>query len=270
MVLVGLRACSLVAEQPVCIRQMGVRFPPGPLANQNPSGHPGDEGSIPSWSTTVAPRDPLQSTMIYLIGGAPRCGKTILSKKIASKRKISWISTDTIRSMALACTPKRLINKKFPYQKLQFEKSDIPYNDLTRHSPATLLRAEITESKTIWPSTRAMIEHLIDSKQEYIIEGVHLMPALVRQLRGTKYWKHIKIVYLVKKDTEAILDGFRRNTSPHDWLAGAIKNKTLADRAANMVRTKSTYIARQAKKLQFKVVNIDNDFEKKINELIIY
>ena len=44
--------------------------------------------------------------MIYLIGGAPRSGKTILSKRIAQKNGIPWISTDTIRSIVLACTPK--------------------------------------------------------------------------------------------------------------------------------------------------------------------
>ncbi len=203
--------------------------------------------------------------MIYLIGGAPRCGKTILSKRIAAKRKISWISTDTIESMVLACTPKRLINKKFPYQKLQFEKNGIPYNDMLSHSSATLLRAEITESKTLWPSTRAMIEHLIECKQDGIIEGVHLMPALVEQLRGTRYWKHIKVVYLVKESKEAILDGFRRNTSPYDWLAGALKNSIVLDKAADMVLSKSAYIAGQAKKLHFKVVAMDYDFEKKIS-----
>lgn len=202
--------------------------------------------------------------MIYLIGGAPRCGKTILAKKIAVKRKIPCISTDTIRSMVIACTPKRHINKKFPYQHLQLEENAVPYQDMARNSSAVLLRAEITESKSIWPSTRAMIEHFVECKQDFIIEGVHLLPELVVQLRKMKYWKNIKIIYLVKQNKEAILDGFRRNTSPHDWLAGALKNEVVLQKAAAMVCTKSMYIAKQAKKLQFKVVNMDDDFEKKI------
>ena len=34
--------------------------------------------------------------MIYLIGGAPRVGKSILGQQIAAKLKISWVSTDLL------------------------------------------------------------------------------------------------------------------------------------------------------------------------------
>jgi adenylate kinase family enzyme len=34
--------------------------------------------------------------MIYLIGGAPRSGKSLLCQQIASKQKIGWISTDLL------------------------------------------------------------------------------------------------------------------------------------------------------------------------------
>ena len=34
--------------------------------------------------------------MIYLVGGAPRTGKSILSQQFASKLKIGWISTDLL------------------------------------------------------------------------------------------------------------------------------------------------------------------------------
>ena len=34
--------------------------------------------------------------MIYLIGGAPRAGKSILVQSISAKRNVSWISTDLL------------------------------------------------------------------------------------------------------------------------------------------------------------------------------
>ena len=34
--------------------------------------------------------------MIYLIGGAPRAGKSILAQQIAAKLQIGWISTDLL------------------------------------------------------------------------------------------------------------------------------------------------------------------------------
>ena len=88
--------------------------------------------------------------MIYLIGGAPRCGKTILSKQIAQQKNIPWISTDMIRSIVLACTPKAQMNKKFPYEKLQQEKQATPYQDVNFNPPRRLLLAEIAESKSLW------------------------------------------------------------------------------------------------------------------------
>lgn len=34
--------------------------------------------------------------MIYLIGGAPRAGKSILCQQVASKLNIGWVSTDLV------------------------------------------------------------------------------------------------------------------------------------------------------------------------------
>ncbi len=39
--------------------------------------------------------------MIYLIGGAPRTGKSILGQRIAVKLRISWISTDLLKEFLL-------------------------------------------------------------------------------------------------------------------------------------------------------------------------
>lgn len=37
--------------------------------------------------------------MIYLIGGAPRTGKSILGQQIAAKRNVGWISTDLLMEL---------------------------------------------------------------------------------------------------------------------------------------------------------------------------
>lgn len=37
--------------------------------------------------------------MIYLIGGAPRTGKTILGQRLAAKISASWISTDSLHQL---------------------------------------------------------------------------------------------------------------------------------------------------------------------------
>src|SRR5215217_4052219 len=37
--------------------------------------------------------------MIYLIGGAPRAGKTILAQRLSSKFQVGWISTDLLLTL---------------------------------------------------------------------------------------------------------------------------------------------------------------------------
>ncbi len=203
--------------------------------------------------------------MIYLIGGAPRCGKTILSRKLAETKIISCISTDTIHQMILASTPKAQRDKKFPYSKLQREAE--PYGDVNQNPPSVLLRAEITEAKSLWPSIKAMIEDCIESKQSYIIEGVALMPDLVESLKKEPYWHEIRLVYLVKNNLVELLDGFARNTSSHDWLSGAKDNPELLKRVARMVQVKSEYITNLAHTIGFTVVDTGKDFKRSIEQL---
>ncbi len=205
--------------------------------------------------------------MIYLIGGAPRCGKTMLSKQIALKKNCSWVSTDTIRSMVLASTQKSRIDTLFPFEKLQrSEKAGVPYQDVASNTPQVLLRAEITESNSLWPSVRAMIETLIDAHEEYVIEGVHLMPELIHTFKGTPHWKQIRLVYLVKTDLNKIIEGFAKNPSKHDWIRGALTNASLTEKIARVVQVESGHVAAEAEKYGFKVYNTEKNFKTQLSK----
>ena len=37
--------------------------------------------------------------MLYLVGGAPRAGKSILGQQISAKLKIGWVSTDLLMKL---------------------------------------------------------------------------------------------------------------------------------------------------------------------------
>lgn len=206
--------------------------------------------------------------MIYLIGGSARCGKTILSKKIAIKKRTSLISTDHLRSMVLAMVPKSEMNKKFPQTKMVSPKNKFRFDC---HSAEAMLKAQVIEAKTMWPPIKALISSLIYRDQDCVIEGVHLFPSLVKQLKGTKDWKHIKVVYLIKTDLEKIQIGFSKNKEEFDWMYPFIKND--ADRlrkAAKMVSVKGAYIEKEAGKYNLKVYNTENNFNKVLKEARSY
>lgn len=194
--------------------------------------------------------------MIYLIGGAPRCGKTILSRKLAKKRGVSWISTDSLQTMVQAYLPAREVRKKFPF-------SRIPGSEAI--SAEESLKAEIMESKSLWPGLKSFVIHSIQCHQDVVIEGVHLLPQLVNQFRGTEYWKHLKIIYLVKKDETLIADGLVKNTEKHDWLRPSLGKPKVVAHIAKMIALKSEYISKMATRYGFKVVNTEKDFKKTIH-----
>lgn len=203
--------------------------------------------------------------MIYLIGGAPRCGKTILAKKIAVKKKIGWVSTDRLWSVVFASTPKPQLKRKFPGYFLAHAKDKYHFE---LHSLKTILDKEIIEAQSIWPGVSAFIRSANHFKQDFVIEGIHLLPKLVNQLKETNYWPKIKIVYLIKTDLEKIKEGIPKSKEEFDWLlSGGIDKPGRLDGAAKMIRYESQYFEQEAKKYKFKVINTDRDFHKTLKNL---
>ncbi|MFH1142422.1 MAG: hypothetical protein ABIH67_02740 [Candidatus Uhrbacteria bacterium] len=207
--------------------------------------------------------------MIYLIGGSPRSGKTTLSIKLSKKLGVPWISSDYIRSFILPYIPKKDIAFRMPIEEMFFKKSKCN-NDLyyQNYSLSEQIQADIIEGKTMWPGIKRFIENSIWSKNSFIIDGVHLLPEMVSQFKGTSFWKNIKIVYLVKTDEEKILPGFWKSNDPSDWLLTCTKKDKIFSEAAKMVAKFGRYLEKEAKKYGLKVYNTDQNFQKKINQAV--
>jgi len=206
--------------------------------------------------------------MIYLIGGSSRCGKTILSKKIASKKKISFISTDSLRPIVLEILSKKELKSKFPQTNMPTPKNKFRF-DL--YPAKDILDAQVVEAKIMWPPIKAFITSLIFRDRDYVIEGLHLLPGLVNQLKRTKYWKDIKVVYLIKTDLIKIQSGFSKNIREFDWMYPLIKNdKDRLLKASEMVSSKGQYIAKEAIKFDLKLYNTEDSFNKTLKEAEAY
>ena len=194
--------------------------------------------------------------MIYLISGAPRCGKTILSKKITVSQRIPLLSTDSISPIIVKYIPKSQLKKKMPSE---FSKGSEYIS--SRRS----LEIDIIEARTMWSGIKALIKELDSSKQDYIIEGVHLLPKLVMQLKKEKYWKNIKSIYLIKKDPYKIIKGFCINKGDFDWVRRCLSDKHKIQNIAEMVKLKSLYFEKEAKKYKLKIINTERNFTSQLN-----
>jgi 2-phosphoglycerate kinase len=203
--------------------------------------------------------------MIFLIGGSPRGGKSILGRRLAKKLNIGHLSTDNIRPIVIPYFPKRDFLEKFPFENMlirnDFEKF------FKKYSGQEMLRADIKEARTIWPGVRNLIEYLLKCEMDYVIEGAHLLPSLVRKFKNNK---NIKIIFLTKKDERRIYEGFIKNKNRNDWVTDNIRDEEIIVKAAKAMADYYPYFVRETEKYHFKMINTDTNFKVKIEEGEMY
>lgn len=207
--------------------------------------------------------------MIYLIGGSPRCGKSIISKRLAKKLDCPTFACDYLRPIVIAYTPKEELNQKFPFIKMY---DDIGHsNDVffENNSAEEMLAADLVEAKTLWLGIREFVKQKAVLDRDVVIEGVQLLPELVAKLQGEKYFKNIRVAYLIKEDEQQILEGFTRNTQ-NDWLIKDSNTEKTLPLAARMVQVYSNYFKNEAEKYGFEVFNTEDDFNLALDGAIDY
>jgi hypothetical protein len=100
--------------------------------------------------------------MIYLVGGAPRAGKSILGQQAAADLRIGWISTDLLMEL--------LRVKNEPGIKTKWDAS---------------LGAIQANAEWFFPYLERLIWGVSSSAESYLIEGVDFLPAQVQELSKT-------------------------------------------------------------------------------------
>jgi 2-phosphoglycerate kinase len=100
--------------------------------------------------------------MIYLVGGAPRAGKSILGQQVAAKLRIGWTSTDLMVDLLRVNNP----NLKSEWNA----------------APAVIQ----ADAEWFLPYLDRFIWGVSSQTKNYLIEGVDFLPAQVKQL-STKY-----------------------------------------------------------------------------------
>jgi len=94
--------------------------------------------------------------VIYLIGGAPRAGKSILCQQVSAKLKVGWISTDLLVEL--------LRLKKEEGVKTQWNAAP---------------KAIIEDAQWFYPYLERLIWGASSLAENYVIEGVDFLPAQV-------------------------------------------------------------------------------------------
>ncbi len=174
--------------------------------------------------------------MIYLLGGAPRVGKSILGQRVSAKLKISWISTDLLEELL------RLKNEAG----VKMEWNADP-------------EAISAAAEWSFPYLERFIWGVHSMAEAYLVEGVDFLPAQVAQL-STQY--PIRSVFLgCSKMTPEKLDQFPGRSQGYAFLPEAFKRQIVQD-----VPHWSEFIRQEAGHFSMPYVDMSADFHGCLDE----
>jgi hypothetical protein len=174
--------------------------------------------------------------MIYLVGGAPRVGKSILGQQVAANLKIGWISTDVLMEL------------------LRVKNDNGVKTEWNATSEAIIANAE-----WFFPYLERFVWGITSQAENYVIEGVDFLPAQVNEL-SAKY--QIKTIFLgcsrMKVET---LDQYPGRSLGYIGLPEEFRRQIAKD-----VPLWSEFIEQEAKNFGYPYVDTTTDFPTRLSQ----
>ncbi len=180
--------------------------------------------------------------MIYLIGGAGRCGKTELSLRLLRAHSLPIFSTDLFESFMAD------IDAGGPVAPTPW--TDEKWWALAAEADRTRERMRLHLPKLLWG-----IRGVYGSG---IFEGCEVVPDDIADLRaGAREWDgRVRAVFLIRKTVK--LEALTGQSDRHDWLrwfGPEVRSAMVED-----IQRRSAEIAERAERLRLPVVDVSADF----------
>lgn len=153
--------------------------------------------------------------MIYLVGGAPRLGKSTVAREAMKRLSVSWESTDTIRSAVNAALSPASRARFLPFA------SVADHDEVFRRATETIIEQQLTEARTLEGPLEAYLADHAMTDEPIILEGLHLTPAFIKKIAESRPFNNkIRAVMLLAPTTEILLRDIQASHGHHDWLRG--------------------------------------------------
>jgi len=182
--------------------------------------------------------------MIYLIGGAPRIGKSIIAKQLARDIKAKFVSTDELEK------PDNDSESVIFYE-------DSKKNTLT---PEERIESVKKEAEEIIAEIESIIGRSVNQSQDIVIEGVHLFPNYVYNFLNKFGKGKIKAIFSGSTNIKFILEGLKKSTGPNNWHKDF--NQEVQMQIALFVQVFSKHLIKECKKYGLEYKERSNDFKK--------
>jgi 2-phosphoglycerate kinase len=189
--------------------------------------------------------------MIFLLGGPPRVGKSIISSEIRQKHAVSVVSTDTLGAVLENVLSPEAAPDLFGFARF----SEMPMAERAKFimkDPAELVDYVRKESHVVWKAVEAFIRRENSEGRDALIEGVAVLPELVSRLEELPHR-----VAFIGNQGESQQENIKKSAeeNDHDWMRGA--SDQYIDAFAMFVQRMSAYIEREAKKYGFEYIEMD-------------
>jgi len=191
--------------------------------------------------------------MIFLLGGPPRVGKSIISSEIRQKHAVSVVSTDTLGAVLENVLSPEAAPDLFVFDKF-YELPIAEQVKLIMQDPAELMDYVRKESHVVWKAVEAFIRKENDEGRDVLIEGVAVLPELMSQIEDIPH----RVVFIGNQGEnhkENIKKSAQENE--HDWMRDVSDQYIGA--FAMFVKRMSIYIEREAEKYGFEYIEMDQE-----------
>lgn len=188
--------------------------------------------------------------MVYLLGGPPKVGKSVISETITRKHGINVVSTDSLGAVLEEVLNPEIEPGLFAVNRFN-ERAEGDKIDSVLKNTTELIDYIIEESKAVWKGVRPFSLRERDEGRDVMIEGVAVLPELVKQLEGIHYW----VVFVGNQghqQKENIKISAKENE--HDWMRHA--SDVYIDAFATFVGEMSRCIETDARKYGYTYIEM--------------
>ncbi|HTV25423.1 MAG TPA: hypothetical protein VMG12_42300 [Polyangiaceae bacterium] len=170
--------------------------------------------------------------MIYLVGGAPRAGKSVLGQRVAARLNIGWAATDALRSVLK-------------------EEGASDWDASPRAIAAT--------AEWFFPHLSRFVGGMSSLAEHYLIEGVHFLPKQVAEL--SRQFDVRSVFVGCSALTLEQFDSFPGRSPGYAGLPLAMKQRIVGD-----LPGWSEFVAREAASFGYAYVDTSGDFATRLAE----
>lgn len=203
--------------------------------------------------------------MIYLIGGPPRTGKSILAEKLSARIVAPWISTDAIEVMIKPYIPKGQISELYPKSEIRKLTGGFNENMYAEYSAREIADAYLKQGKVTEKAIEQYIDFELSLNKSIIIEGHHLHPYFVSSLISKHGKERIKAIFLTKKSSADFLNSINEDTDGNCWVKNKSKSSAVYPKVAKILAMFSREIDDSAKQKELTTIEYTSSFTEQVD-----